>query len=405
MARHEPGAMIGYPELTVDKGLKRGALGLIASIVIGVASTAPAYSLAASLGFVVATQNGDGIVGVKAPSIMLLAFVPMFLIAIAYQQLNSAEPDCGTTFTWATRAFGPRAGWMGGWGIIAADVIVMANLAQIAGSYTFQLLGLDSAAESTFWSTVAGVIWIIIMTYICFRGIEVSARMQYALLGIELVILLAFSVMALLRVYTGNAPEGYAMPSLSWLWPSGLTPGLDGDGHADRGVHLLGLGHGRLSQRGERRPGEDPGTSGDHLHAAAPRDLRAGLDRHSGLRRCRGHRVQPGQRGQLRRRLRSPGSGGLRGQPHRPCVRGPAHRLGPHLGVGLDTDHDPADGADRAVDGRLQGASRAFAQVHPAVPDPLLRHDHDGNRLHRLLRRSSRRSARTSLPTRSPRSA
>ena len=143
MARHEPGAMIGYPELTVDKGLKRGALGLVASIVIGVASTAPAYSLAASLGFVVATQNGDGIVGVKAPAIMLLAFVPMFLIAIAYQQLNSAEPDCGTTFTWATRAFGPRAGWMGGWGIIAADVIVMANLAQIAGSYTFQLLGLD----------------------------------------------------------------------------------------------------------------------------------------------------------------------------------------------------------------------------------------------------------------------
>ena len=225
MARHEPGAMIGYPELTVDKGLKRGALGLIASIVIGVASTAPAYSLAASLGFVVATQNGDSIVGVKAPSIMLLAFIPMFLIAIAYQQLNSAEPDCGTTFTWATRAFGPRAGWMGGWGIIAADVIVMANLAQIAGSYTFQLLGLDSAAESVLWSTVAGVIWIIIMTYICFRGIEVSARMQYALLGIELVILVAFSFMALIRVYTGNAPEGYATPSLSWLWPSGLTLG------------------------------------------------------------------------------------------------------------------------------------------------------------------------------------
>ena len=225
MARHEPGAMIGYPELTVDKGLKRGALGLIASIVIGVASTAPAYSLAASLGFVVATQNGDSIVGVKAPAIMLLAFVPMFLIAIAYQQLNSAEPDCGTTFTWATRAFGPRAGWMGGWGIIAADVIVMANLAQIAGSYTFQLFGMDAAAESTFWSTVAGVIWIILMTYICFRGIEVSARMQYALLGIELVILVAFSVIALLRVYTGNAPEGYVTPSLSWLWPSGLTLG------------------------------------------------------------------------------------------------------------------------------------------------------------------------------------
>jgi hypothetical protein len=37
-----------------DKGLKPGALGLISIIVIGVASTAPAYSLAATLAFVVA---------------------------------------------------------------------------------------------------------------------------------------------------------------------------------------------------------------------------------------------------------------------------------------------------------------------------------------------------------------
>ena len=83
-------APIGFPEVVESKGLKAGALGLVSSVVVGMASTAPAYSLAASLGFVVATTNGDGIVGVKAPAIMLLAFVPMFLIAIAYQQLNKA---------------------------------------------------------------------------------------------------------------------------------------------------------------------------------------------------------------------------------------------------------------------------------------------------------------------------
>ena len=76
---------------------------------------------------------------------MLLAFVPMYMIAVAYKELNEAEPDCGTTFTWAARAFGPR-GWMGGWGIFAADVIVMANLAQIAGSYGFLLVGADHLA-------------------------------------------------------------------------------------------------------------------------------------------------------------------------------------------------------------------------------------------------------------------
>jgi amino acid transporter len=206
-----------------EKGLKGGALGLVASIVVGMASTAPAYSLAASLGFVVATSNGDGIVGVKAPAIMLLAFIPMYFIAVAYAELNKAEPDCGTTFTWAARAFGPKSGWMGGWGIIVADVIVMANLAQIAGSYSFTLVGADGLAASKFWSTVAGVLWIVIMTYICYRGIEISARIQYGLLSIELVVLVAFATYALIKVYGGDAPEGSLKPSLAWLWPSGLS--------------------------------------------------------------------------------------------------------------------------------------------------------------------------------------
>ncbi len=179
-----------------DKGLKAGALGLVGSVVVGMASTAPAYSLAATLGLVVV-----GGAGFKAAAIMLLAFVPMYFIAVAYKELNEAEPDCGTTFTWATRAFGPVVGWMGGWGIIVADIIVMANLAQIAGAYSFTLaneLGLtNSLDQSTLWSTVAGLVWIAVMTYICYRGIEVSARLQYGLLGIELVTLMIFVVVAL----------------------------------------------------------------------------------------------------------------------------------------------------------------------------------------------------------------
>ncbi len=216
-------APLGYPEVASDKGLKTGALGLLSSIVVGMASTAPAYSLAASLGFVVAVTNGDGIVGVKAPAILLLAFIPMYFIAVAYSELNKAEPDCGTTFTWAARAFGPWVGWLGGWGIIAADVIVMANLAQIAGSYGYLLVGAESLADSSFWSMVAGIVWIVIMTYICYRGIEVSARLQYALLGIELVVLAVFAVIALTKSLTGNAPEGSLTPSLGWLIPSGLS--------------------------------------------------------------------------------------------------------------------------------------------------------------------------------------
>jgi amino acid transporter len=212
---------------TVDsKGLKGGSLGLLSSVVVGMASTAPAYSLAAVLGLIVASGAG-----VKAASIVLLAFVPIYLIAVAYQELNKAEPDCGTTFTWASRAFGPLIGWMGGWGIIAADVIVMANLAQIAGAYSFTFLGdlgwtsAAGLAGSTLWSTVAGVIWIAVMTYICYRGIEVSARLQYFLLGFEVIILVVISIYALIKVYTSNALPESIHPSLSWFWPGGLDFG------------------------------------------------------------------------------------------------------------------------------------------------------------------------------------
>jgi amino acid transporter len=204
----------GRPEV-VDKGLKKDALGFVSSCVIGVASTAPGYSLAASLGFVVAVAG----IGLQAPAVMLLAFVPMLLIASAYYYMNRADPDCGTTFSWATRALGPSTGWLGGWAIVVADVIVMANLAQIAGLYSFLLVGWQSAADSTFAVTLVGVIWIAIMTAICVIGIELSARTQVGLLGAEIITLVLFSVVALVKVATGDAGPHAIDPSLSWLNP------------------------------------------------------------------------------------------------------------------------------------------------------------------------------------------
>ena len=202
-------------EQQVDKGLKSGALGLVSTTIIATASVAPAYSIAATLVFVV------GFVGLQSPAVAVLAFVPMLFCSIGYSELNKADPDCGTTFTWATRAFGPRTGWAGGWGIIAADVLVMASLAQVAGQYGFLLFnakGIGSNPTSG-WVLLVGVLWIVVMTYICYRGIEVSANFQKALLGIELVMLVVLSITALVKVGTGHAPPGHLTPSLSWLNP------------------------------------------------------------------------------------------------------------------------------------------------------------------------------------------
>ena len=92
----------------------------------------------------------------------MLAFVPMLLVPIGYSELNKADPDCGTTFIWATRAFGPKTGWAGGWGIVAADILVMASLAQVAGQYVFFLfrdrtaIGANPPAAGCCWSASCG---------------------------------------------------------------------------------------------------------------------------------------------------------------------------------------------------------------------------------------------------------
>ena len=84
--------------------------------------------------------------GLSAPAVLIVSFVPMLFIAFAYSYMNRADPDCGTSFAWVTRSMGPQMGWLSGWAIIAADIIVMASLAQIAG-ITFLLFGWQSAAD------------------------------------------------------------------------------------------------------------------------------------------------------------------------------------------------------------------------------------------------------------------
>jgi amino acid transporter len=206
-------SVIEQTPLQPGKGLRAGTLGLLSSVVIAVSSTAPAYSMAATLGLIVA------VVGVHAPATLIVSFLPMLCIAYAFRELNKADPDCGTTFTWTARAFGPWAGWMGGWGIIAADIIVMASLSQIAGRYAFKLVGADGLASSTPWVTVAGVLFIALLTWICYRGIEISARVQQALLAIELIALAVFAVVAFVKAGTGHALPGAQAPSLHWLDP------------------------------------------------------------------------------------------------------------------------------------------------------------------------------------------
>ena len=252
------------------KGLQAGALGLVGNVVIGLAAVAPAYSLAATLGYVVLA------VGEKAPSMFVLAFIPMLLVAFAYKELSQDTPDCGTTFTWGTKAFGPWIGWIGGWGLAVSAIIVLANVAEVAAIYLFKFLGLDDLAENIVAKVLLGSFFIIAMTLLSARGIVVSERIQNVLIAIQFGVLIIVSIIALVRVFSGNAGAQAIMPQLSWLWPSGLDVSSIAAGDHPVHLHLLGLGRVPCRRRGDQGPRAHPRHRRRHHHA------------HPGLHLCAG---------------------------------------------------------------------------------------------------------------------
>ncbi|WP_169581514.1 APC family permease [Microbacterium thalassium] len=205
------------------KGLATGTLGLWGSTVIGLASTAPVYSLVATLGFVVLA------VGAQAPIAFVIAFIPMLFIAFAYRELNNDVPDCGTTFTWGTKAFGPWVGWLGGWGVAVAGMVVLANLAQIAGIYFWALIdGIVRTSEDALLAdnvplvTATGVVFIAAMTWVSWRGVEIGERIQNVLLAIQYLALTVFVVAALWHFFAGSAPDPTPF-EWSWFNPFAFT--------------------------------------------------------------------------------------------------------------------------------------------------------------------------------------
>lgn len=204
----------------LDKGLRRGSLGLRTSLLLALASTAPAYGIAAGVPELVREA------GVSAVGLVLAAALPMLALVLTFREVNRHEPDAGTSFAWVSRSLGPRAGWFAGWATVVACVLVVGSLAQVAAVYGMVLVGAENLADNRLAQGALGLALLALLTALCQRGISVSARVQGGLVVAELALLLSFAVVALVRAGTADAPSTAAHVSADWLNPFGATGGL-----------------------------------------------------------------------------------------------------------------------------------------------------------------------------------
>lgn len=202
------------------KGLSAGTVGLIGAVVIGISCIAPAYTLTAALGPTVSE------VGFQVPGIILLGFIPMLLVAFGYRELNKSMPDSGTSFTWASRAFGPWVGWLAGWGLVAATILVLSNLAGIAVEFLFLLIDQLAGSPGTiaelafnpFINVAVCLAFMAAATFISYRDMQTTQKLQYFLVGFQVLVLVIFSIAAFWHVANGTAFDASPV-ELSWFNP------------------------------------------------------------------------------------------------------------------------------------------------------------------------------------------
>lgn len=205
----------------MDKGLKSNAVGLFGGTLLGISSVAPAYVLTATVGILALA------VGEKTPVVIIAGFLPMFFAAYAYREFNTVMPDSGTSFTWTSKAFGPYVGWIGGWTAVIATVIVLSNLAGVAVQFLYQFVGavVGSDTISALWenkplNVLTCLAFLAIATYVAFRGIDATEKVQITLVSFQMIMLIIFAVMAFVRHETSGVGADF---SWTWFSPSGLT--------------------------------------------------------------------------------------------------------------------------------------------------------------------------------------
>ncbi|MFI5529360.1 APC family permease [Kitasatospora sp. NPDC051853] len=190
------------------------SIGMVDGVAIAASSTAATSSIGIGLGLTA------GVVGLHLPAIMLLAFLPVLGIAVAYGRLNRVEPNAGNAYTWVGRTLSPWLGFLTGWVNTVGTIVFMSYTVAVTGSALIQLAakgGVESVAglhldpDSTLQTTLIGLVVLAGATAIAVRGLGLAARLQKYLLVFEYLVLLGFCGYGL---FAGDQPF-----SLEWFNP------------------------------------------------------------------------------------------------------------------------------------------------------------------------------------------
>ncbi|KMS77113.1 amino acid permease [Streptomyces viridochromogenes] len=185
------------------RGLQANALGTFDTVVMAVAGSAPAYSIATTTAVLVSA------VGLASPAALLYCAIPMLGIALAFSYLSRIDVTAGASYSWVGRTLHPFLGFISGWALVISATIFMVAGSLPAGSMTLALFD-SELADDTALSTLVGAGWFLLMLCVVLGGARLTVRAQLVMSGVELAILALFAVLALLHSDKARA--------FDWSW-------------------------------------------------------------------------------------------------------------------------------------------------------------------------------------------
>jgi amino acid transporter len=224
-SEHEVIGPFGAPVPASEEAgqLRADELNLFDATAVAVSSVAPAYSLASTMSFIFVIAG----IGLFSPSALIVSFIPVLFVAIAYFHLNRRDPDCGASYAWLSKLASPWVGWFNGWVQVATSAIFCISAPLLAGSYTLQFLNSvgwinDKTAANVWLTAVIAAAWLVLITFICVYGIRWTTNFQWILVIIEYVAVIGFSIGGIIKVAVTH-PHGSTGFHFGWLNPFHIT--------------------------------------------------------------------------------------------------------------------------------------------------------------------------------------
>lgn len=190
----------------MTSGLRADSLSFFESLVMGVAGSAPGYTIAVTTAVLLASA------GRLAPGALVIFAVPMLGIAFAYRALNRARVSAGAGYQWTTAVMGKFLGFFSGWALLAAALVFMVTGSIPAATASLNFIDPALGGSVTLTALVASF-WFVVVALVLIMGIEITSKVQLVMTGVELLILSVLLIAAFVHAAAHGMENVF-----SWSW-------------------------------------------------------------------------------------------------------------------------------------------------------------------------------------------